>query len=217
MSLDNSEPASGPAIVRATGSGQLGSHTSAGKDDARDVVISIGRRLRATRQERGLTLQQVAQSAGLTSAFISQLERGETSASVTSLVKIAAALGIRVTSLFEKPSSMLVRRGDRVPTMLGGEHVVDYLLTPAEEKRAQVIETHLAPGGYADKELFTRRGDLLICIVQSGVLEFRLQDETILLHAGDAMTLDPKIPHTWSNPSKRARTVVLWVDVPAEY
>jgi len=186
-------------------------------DEAHDVVLSIGRRLRSARQERGLTLRQVAKSSGLTAAFISQLERGDTSASVSSLVKIASALGIDVTSLFEKPSSTLVRRGERVPSMLGGEGVVDYVLTPEEEKRAQVIETHLDPGGYADKELYTRGGELLICLVQSGSLEMRVEDERILLHAGDAMTLDPRVPHTWSNPSRRNRTRVLWVDVPAEY
>jgi transcriptional regulator with XRE-family HTH domain len=190
---------------------------AADKDDVREVVLSIGRRVRAARLERGLTLQSVARSTGLTSAFISQLERGETSASVSSLVKISAALGIQVTSLFEKPSSKLIRRGDRVPTMLGGQGVVDYMLTPDEEKRAQVIETHLEPGGCADEELYTRGGDLLVCIVQSGVLEFRLQDEHVTLHAGDAMTIDPKVPHTWRNPSKRLRTRVIWVDVPAEY
>ena len=186
-------------------------------DEAREVVMSIGRRLRSARQERGLTLRQVAESSGLTAAFISQLERGDTSGSVSSLVKIAGALGIDVTSLFEKPSSTLVRRGERVPAMLGGEGVVDYVLTPEGEKRAQVIETHLDPGGYADTELYTRGGDLLVCVVQSGTLEMRIEDERILLHAGDAMTLDPKVPHTWSNPSRRNRTRVFWVDVPAEY
>jgi quercetin dioxygenase-like cupin family protein len=186
-------------------------------DEAHEVVLSIGRRLRSARQERGLTLRQVAKSSGLTAAFISQLERGDTSASVSSLVKIAAALGIEVTSLFEKPSSTLVRRGERVPAMLGGEGVVDYVLTPEGEKRAQVIETHLDPGGCADKELYTRGGDLLVCVVQSGTLEMRIEDERILLHAGDAITLDPKVPHTWSNPSRRNRTKVFWVDVPAEY
>ena len=187
------------------------------RDEAREVVMSIGRRLRSARQERGLTLRQVAKSSGLTAAFLSQLERGDTSASVSSLVNIAAALGIEVTSLFEKPSSTLVRRGERVPSMLGGEGVVDYVLTPEAEKRAQVIETHLDPGGYADKELYTRGGDLLVCVVQSGTLEMRIEDERILLHAGDAITLDPKVPHTWSNPSRRNRTKVFWVDVPAEY
>jgi transcriptional regulator with XRE-family HTH domain len=186
-------------------------------DEAHGVVLNIGRRLRSARQERGMTLQQVARSSGLTGAFISQLERGDTSASISSLVKIAAALGIEVTSLFEKPSSTLVRRGDRVPTMLGGEGVMDYLLTPAAEKRAQVIETHLEPGGTADEELYTRGGELLICVVQSGTLEMRLENESIILHAGDALTIDPKVPHTWRNPSRRSRTKVIWVDVPAEY
>jgi transcriptional regulator with XRE-family HTH domain len=187
------------------------------RDEAHDVVQSIGRRLRSARQERGLTLRQVAKSSGLTAAFISQLERGDTSASVSSLVKIASALGIEVTSLFEKPSSTLVRRGERVPAMLGGEGVLDYVLTPEAEKRAQVIETLLDPGGYADTELYTRGGELLICVVQSGTLEMRVEDERTLLHAGDAMTLDPRVPHTWSNPSRRNRARVLWVDVPAEY
>ena len=187
------------------------------RDKAHAVVVSIGRRLRSTRRERGMTLQQVARGSGLTAAFISQLERGDTSASISSLVKIAAALGVEVTSLFEKPSSTLVRRADRVPTMLGGEGVVDYLLTPEAEKRAQVIETHLEPGGCADKELYTRGGELLFCLVQSGTLELRVEDQRIVLHAGDAITLDPRIPHTWSNPSRRSRAKALWVDVPAEY
>lgn len=189
----------------------------ASKDEAQAVVDSIGRRLRSARRERGMTLQQVAKGSGLTAAFISQLERGDTSASVSSLVKIAAALGIDITSLFEKPASTLVRRGDRVPTMLGGKGVVDYLLTPAAEKRAQVIETHLEPGGCADEELYTKGGDILFCLVQSGTLEMRLQDERITLRAGDAITIDPQVPHTWRNPSRRTDTRVLWVDVPAEY
>ena len=187
------------------------------RDDAHEIVQNIGRHLRAARQERGLTLRQVAATSGLTAAFISQLERGDTSASVSSLVNICAALGIEVTSLFEKPSSTLVRRTDRAPAMLGGEGVVDYLLTPAGEKRAQVIETHLEPGGYADEQLYTRGGELVICLVQSGTLELRIEDDVFTLGAGDTITLDPKVPHTWRNPSRRSRSRVLWVDVPAEY
>ena len=190
---------------------------STNRDDAHEVVLNIGRQLRSARQERGLTLRQVAKASGLTAAFISQVERGDTSASVSSLVNISAALGIEVTSLFERPASILVRRAERVPTMLGGDGVVDYLLTPASEKRAQVIETHLEPEGYADKDLYTRTSELLFCVIQSGTLELRLQDEVITLGGGDAITLDPRVPHTWRNPSRRNRARVLWVNVPAEY
>lgn len=180
------------------------------------MLALIGRRLRAIRQERGLSLAQVADAAGLTRGFLSQLELGDTTASVSSLVRISAALGIELTSLFERPPSTLVRRAERQPSMLGGEGVVDYLLTPASEKRAQLIETHLDPGGYADTELWTRAGELVICHVLSGTLELRLEQERVVLGTGDSMTFDPRVPHTWRNPSKRYRTRVLWVDVPAE-
>jgi transcriptional regulator with XRE-family HTH domain len=187
------------------------------QEESRQMLGLIGQRLRATRQERGLSLAQVAESAGLTRGFLSQLELGDTSASVTSLVKLAAALGIEVMSLFERPPSSLVRRGELVPSMLGGEGVVDYLLTPASERRAQLIETHLDPGGFADEELWTRGGELVICHVQSGTLELRLADERLVLGPGDTFAFDPRVPHTWRNPSRRARTKVLWVDVPATY
>jgi transcriptional regulator with XRE-family HTH domain len=199
-----------------SGSSRKKGQTSA-QEESQQVLGLIGQRLRAIRQERGMSLAQVAESAGLTRGFLSQLELGDTSASVTSLVKLAAALGIEITSLFERPPSSLVRRGELVPSMLGGEGVVDYLLTPASERRAQLIETHLDPGGFADEELWTREGELVICHVQSGTLELRLADERLVLGPGDTFAFDPRMPHTWRNPSRRARTKVLWVDVPATY
>jgi transcriptional regulator with XRE-family HTH domain len=183
-------------------------------DEVQEVVDRIGKRLRGIRAERGLTLQQIAAASGLTRAFISQLERGETSASVSSLYRICAALGVELQDLFEPPQSRLVRASERHASFLGGTGVVDYLLTPESERRAELIETHLEPGGTADEELFTRPGDLVIAHVRHGKLEVRLDAELITLDEGDTLTFDPTVPHTWRNPSKRARAVVLFVDLP---
>jgi transcriptional regulator with XRE-family HTH domain len=186
-------------------------------EESQPVLKLIGQRLRAVRQERGLSLAQVAGAAGLTRGFLSQVELGDASASVSSLVKLASALGIEVTSLFEKPPSPLVRRSELVANHLGGEGVFDYVLTPASERRAQLVETHLEPGGFADTELWTREGELVICHVQSGTLELRLEDELLVLGGGDTFTFDPRRPHTWRNPSRRYKATVLWVEVPAAY
>jgi transcriptional regulator with XRE-family HTH domain len=183
-------------------------------DEVQEVVDRIGKRLRGIRAERGLTLQQIAAASGLTRAFISQLERGETSASVSSLYRICAALGVELQDLFEPPQSSLVRASERRASFLGGTGVVDYLLTPESERRAELIETHLEPGGTADEELFTRPGDLVIAHVRHGKLEVRLDAELITLGEGDTLTFDPTVPHTWCNPSKRARAVVLFVNLP---
>jgi transcriptional regulator with XRE-family HTH domain len=186
-----------------------------GQDESRQVLDRIGQRLREVRQARGLSLAQVALTADLTRGFLSQVELGDASPSVSSLVRLAASLGIEVAELFERPSSPLVRRGEVIPTMMGGKGVVDYVLTPQAERRAQLLETHLEPGGFADEQMWTRAGELAICHVKSGTLELRIEHEVFVLASGDTLTFDPTRPHTWRNPSRRYRTTVLWVDVPA--
>jgi transcriptional regulator with XRE-family HTH domain len=205
------------AGVREVGTVRKREANAPAAEESGAILRLIGQRLRALRQERGLSLAQVAAAAGLTRGFLSQLELGDTAASVSSLVKIASALGVEVTSLFERPPSPLVRHAELKPSMLGGVGLVDYLLTPAGERRAQMIETHLEPGGHADTGLFARNGELVICHVVSGTLAMEFDGEHCTLGTGDTITFDPKVPHNWSNPSKRYRTKVIWVEVPAEY
>jgi DNA-binding NtrC family response regulator len=65
------------------------------------LLFAIGSRLRAVRQQRKLTLRQVAQSTGLSVSLLSQVERAESAASVISLRKIATALNTSLHTLFE--------------------------------------------------------------------------------------------------------------------
>ncbi len=60
----------------------------------------LGRRLRALRQARGLTLKQLAATASLSHPFLSQLERGLARPSMTSLERLARALGTSRVELF---------------------------------------------------------------------------------------------------------------------
>lgn len=60
---------------------------------------AVGQRLRTAREARGLTLDQVAELSGLSKAHLSRLESSERQASIGSLVDLAAALGVRVSTL----------------------------------------------------------------------------------------------------------------------
>jgi DNA-binding NtrC family response regulator len=60
----------------------------------------IGSTIRFLRKERGLTLKQMARRTGLSVSLLSQIERAESSASISSLYKIALALDARITRLF---------------------------------------------------------------------------------------------------------------------
>jgi DNA-binding NtrC family response regulator len=61
---------------------------------------TIGRNIRELRKERGLTLKQMARRTKLSVSLLSQIERAESSASVSSLFKVATALDVRIVDLF---------------------------------------------------------------------------------------------------------------------
>jgi quercetin dioxygenase-like cupin family protein len=178
---------------------------------------AIGFRLRTLRRQRGLTLEQVATSAGLTRGFLSHLERGGTSASIGSLYRISEALDIEVASLFEPSGADLSRQDSRKPSFFGGEGVTDFVVTPSAERRVQVCETHVAPQGTPDRNLYSHPGEVSIVYVLSGELEVRFADDTITLGSGDGLTFSPTQPHSWRNPSLNDEAVVVWVMLPAQF
>ena len=77
--------------------------------------VDVGERLRAIRRLRRATLKTVADRAGLSESFLSQVERGRANASVASLKRIAAALGVNVADLFE-PNGSADEEAARAPS-----------------------------------------------------------------------------------------------------
>ena len=65
-----------------------------------ELHATIGRQIRDLRKARNLTLKQMARRTNLSVSLLSQIERAESSASVSSLFKVATALDVRLTDLF---------------------------------------------------------------------------------------------------------------------
>ncbi len=65
-----------------------------------ELHAAIGRQIRDLRKARSLTLKQMARRTNLSVSLLSQIERAESSASVSSLFKVATALDVRLTELF---------------------------------------------------------------------------------------------------------------------
>jgi DNA-binding NtrC family response regulator len=66
-----------------------------------ELNIRIGNRLRGFRNEKGLTIKQLAERVNLSVSLISQIERGESAASISTLNKIATALNMGLSEFFE--------------------------------------------------------------------------------------------------------------------
>jgi transcriptional regulator with XRE-family HTH domain len=93
-------------------------------------------------------MAEVAERAGLTAGFISQLERDLTSASLSSLYRICAVLGIRVGNLVDDvPSGRLIRREEQARRSLAmGDAELVYVLRGSLELRVGE-ETHVLDEG----------------------------------------------------------------------
>ena len=119
--------------------------------------MDVGERLRAIRRLRRVTLKTVADRAELSESFLSQVERGRANASVASLKRIAAALGVNVADLFEPNGSghpRVLRREAR-PNLTFGTLGRKYMLTPRPLEHLQVVLGELDAGGSTGDEPYT--------------------------------------------------------------
>ncbi len=180
--------------------------------------LQLGPRIRALRQARKVTLRELAEEAGVTESFLSQVEREVTSPSIASVQRIARALDLGIAELFadDQPLGRVVRREDRRRISYPGLNATDEFLTAGRDGRLQVILTTLEPGGGTGDEAYTHESDEEVVIVLEGRLELWVGDEHHVLDAGDSITHSSRQPHHNRNPGP-GRTVVLFCSTPPSF
>ena len=179
---------------------------------------SVGARLRSLRKARRLTLRDIADRARLSESFVSQLERGQTGATIQSLQRISAALGVDVSDLFasaETSGPQITRRGARHPVAWGtlGRKA---LLTPKSFEFLEVVAAEFEPGGSTGDAAYAHGDSEELFLVLEGSIEFELDGETMSLAAGDSVHYRSSVPHRASNQGTE-RAEVIYVISPPSY
>ena len=180
--------------------------------------LQLGPRIRSLRQARQVTLRELAERAGVTESFLSQVEREVTSPSIASVQRIARALDLGIAELFvdEPPIGRVVRRADRRRIAYPGLHAVDEFLTAGRDGRLEVILTTLEPGGGTGEEPYSHESDEEVVIVLEGRLELWVGDEFHALDEGDSITYTSRQPHRNRNPGP-GRSVILFCATPPSF
>jgi transcriptional regulator with XRE-family HTH domain len=179
--------------------------------------LQLGVRIRAVRQARRLTLRDVAERAGVTESFLSQVERDVTSPSIATVQRIARALDLSIAQLFaeEPETGRVVRREARRRVAYPGLHAVDEFLTSNMAGRLQVIMSTIEPGGGTGAEPYTHDSDEEVVVVLAGVLDLWVAEEHYVLREGDAITFPSRLPHWNANYGDRAVTVLFCLTPPS--
>jgi len=196
------------------------------------VDPGLGEEIRNLRKARRLTLGALAEATGLSTGFISQIERAQNRPSVTALFRISRALGVSVSWFFPGPEapdseasdpdasdqntadrSIIVRRAER-RAIAYDDGIRDELLTPGLGGKLELLSCRFAPGSGVDT-VYAHEGEEA-GLVLSGVLELWVGDAHHRLEAGDSFAFDSATPHRYRNPSE-TETVVIWALTPPSF
>ena len=162
-------------------------------------------------------MRELAERAGVTESFLSQVEREVTSPSIASVQKIARGLDLAIAELFveDAPHGRLVRRADRRRIMYPGLRAVDEFLTSGLDGRLQVILSTVEPGGGTGDEAYAHDSDEEVVIVLSGRLELWVADERYILEEGDSVTYSSRLKHRNKNIGDTTAIVLFCLTPPS--
>jgi transcriptional regulator with XRE-family HTH domain len=184
-----------------------------GQDEDGHRVV-LGQRLRQLRHLQQLSLAAVARHAGTSPSFLSQLERGATSASISSLRRICAVLGVTLAELFEEDGALpmqVLRRADR-PSVETEPGTHKYLLTRKPLRNLEVYAGEFEPDTSTGDQYAHGVAQELF-VVLSGTVLVELGDAASTLSAGDSIEYSTAIPHRAVNVGDE-RAEVLWIVSP---
>src|ERR1700761_138918 len=122
---------------------------SAAASEVPPTATLVGAMLREQRRRLNLTLQAVADMAGITKGFLSEVERDRAAPSVATLLKLRDALSLSVSSLFRSSLPQVVRRNERQSIPYGGQGIGCSLLSARNAHRLMVAHAEFKPGGHS--------------------------------------------------------------------
>jgi XRE family transcriptional regulator, regulator of sulfur utilization len=168
----------------------------------------IGVRVKALREASSLSLRDLAERSGVSAPMLSQVERGETSPTLTVAARIASGLELRLSQLLrldEGGSVTIVKADERGG---GGNakrgHRFEVMTAAQPGQRSELSRHTLAPGGATgapDDPPMHEPGSRETALVERGAVVLVCDGQRYNLAEGDCVTFDADLPHHFENPT----------------
>lgn len=175
--------------------------------------------IRALRRARGLTLTEIALKLGRSVGWVSQVERGLSTPSLSDLRAFAELFGVPLSLFFshdvpiESERGVVVRSGSRRALGTSESGLMEELLSPDLGGSFEMLRSVFAPG--AELKTEARRPTEEAGYVVSGTFDIEISGTWHRLGEGDSFRFDGK-PFRWRNPGMEP-AVVIWVVSPPVY
>jgi quercetin dioxygenase-like cupin family protein/DNA-binding XRE family transcriptional regulator len=166
--------------------------------------VEVGKRIRELREDTGLTLQELAQRTGYSSALLSQFENHMVSPPLGALIRLSRALAVDVGDFFGEvadQSFILVRSDERetvsrVASKSGVNlgYTYEALGFGMKGHHMEPFVVTLEPVSIREKHLSVHEGEEFIYVLD-GRMKIRLGNYTDILDPGDSIYFKCTMPH----------------------
>lgn len=168
-------------------------------DETDTILAQLPARLKEARRTQGLSLDAVAKLSGVSRSMVSQIERGESSPTISTLWNLTRALQVDFAGLLDvvaAKAKIETLRADHVPTIdnLGKNLRIRILSPPEEAGKHEVYELLFSLDGVLDSQPHARGAREHLTVIE-GVLDVTSGDEKSRLEAGDTARYGADVPH----------------------
>ena len=181
-----------------------------------DILIQISNRIKDRRREKNITVQELASRANVSKGLISQIENSRTIPSLIVLIDIIKALEIDLNVFFKDIHSA----GNRFPLIIrrqseyhhfekehaDGFHYQRIFTQSIKNSTVDIVILELEPNAHrpqVETEAYEYK------YILKGSIEYQFGDESHVLHEGDSMLFDGRIPHTPVNKGKKKASMLV--------
>ena len=178
------------------------------------TVSALGAKVAKARAERGWSLQQLADRSGLSPAAIHKIEKSGMTPTITSLMKIAGALGKSVSYFIDESEPLRpvthIRAAERQLLYTSKKGLtLENISGRYGPFFVAGAEAHVEPHADSGPEPMVHPGEELVVLLE-GEMRFNVDGEDYELREGDSIHFRTAHPHSWRNPTERpARAIWL--------
>jgi transcriptional regulator with XRE-family HTH domain len=166
--------------------------------------VRVGEKIKQLRERKGLSLKEVADATGFSTALLSQMENHLVSPSLGSIIRLAKALEVRVGDFFGETQGepfAIVRKDERKTiSRFASKEGVSYgysyesLGFEKKNRRMEPFIVTLEPATLKTSKTSVHEGEEFIFVLE-GEMEVIFGDHTDILYPGDSIYYDSNIPH----------------------
>lgn len=170
--------------------------------------LNLGQKIKALRQRKGISLEEMARRTNLSQPLLSQIESEVVAPPVATLLKIARALSVNISYFFqteevEEKKAVVIRKNERKkvfrrihedPAKVG--YYYESLAYPKADRHMEPFQVEFEAKKKEDLIFFNHKGEEFVFVLE-GQLEFNYENEVYLLEPGDSLYFDSSLPHAF--------------------